>query len=81
MGQSHPQALGDLGVDFIPHCYTDNLESGCSSYRPLDAYESSYGATDLEKKEKEKEGKRREEEEEPQRACYFEKGGCWGLTF
>ena len=57
MGQSHPQALGDLGVDFIPHCYTDNLESGCSSYKPLDAYESSYGATDLEKKEKEKEGK------------------------
>ena len=50
MGQSHPQALGDLGVDFIPHCYTDNLESGCSSYKPLDAYESSYGATDLEKK-------------------------------
>ena len=50
MGQSHPQALGDLGVDFIPHCYTDNLESGCSSYKPLDAYESSYGATDLGKK-------------------------------
>ena len=54
MGQSHPQALGDLGVDFIPHCYTDNLESGCSSYKPLDAYESSYGATDLEKKKKKK---------------------------
>ena len=78
MGQSHPQALGDLGVDFIPHCYTDNLESGCWSYKPLDAYESSYGATDLEKKKKKR---RREEEEEPQRACYFEKGGCWGLTF
>ena len=58
MGQSHPQALGDLGVDFIPHCYTDNLESGCSSYKPLDAYESSYGATDLEKKKK-KEGARK----------------------
>ena len=57
MGQSHPQALGDLGVDFIPHCYTDNLESGCSSYRPLDAYESSYGATDLEKKKKKKKEK------------------------
>ena len=55
MGQSHPQAPGDLGVDFIPHCYTDNLESGCSSYKPLDAYESSYGATDLEKKKKKKE--------------------------
>ena len=78
MGQSHPQAPGDLGVDFIPHCYTDNLERGCSSYKPLDAYESSYGATDLEKKKKKR---RREEEEEPQRACYFEKGGCWGLTF
>ena len=37
--------------------YTDNLESGCSSYKPLVAYESSYGATDLEKKEKEKEEK------------------------
>ena len=77
MGQSHPQAPGELGVDLIPHCYTDNLESGCWSYKPLDAYESSYGVTDLEKKKK----KRREEEEEPQRACYFEKGGCWGLTF
>ena len=57
MGQSHPQAPGDLGVDFIPHCYTDNLESGCSSYKPLDAYESSYGATDLEKKKKKKKKK------------------------
>ena len=59
MGQSHPQALGDLGVDFIPHCYTDNLESGCSSYKPLDAYESSYGATDLEKKNKNKKKKKK----------------------
>ena len=59
MGQSHPQALGDLGVDFIPHCYTDNLESGCSSYKPLDAYESSYGETDLEKKKKKKKGARK----------------------
>ena len=57
MGQSHPQAPGELGVDFIPHCYTDNLESGCSSYRPLDAYESSYGATDLKKKKKKKKKK------------------------
>ena len=57
MGQSHPQAPGELGVDFIPHCYTDNLESGCSSYKPLDAYESSYGATDLEKKKKKKKKK------------------------
>ena len=59
MGQSHPQALGDLGVDFIPHCYTDNLESGSSSYKPLDAYESSYGETDLEKKKKKKKGARK----------------------
>ena len=59
MGQSHPQALGDLGVDFIPHCYTDNLESGCWSYKPLDAYESSYGETDLEKKKKKKKGARK----------------------
>ena len=57
MGQSHRQAPGELGVDFIPHCYTDNLESGCSSYKPLDAYESSYGATDLEKKKKKKKKK------------------------
>ena len=38
MGQSHPQALGDLGVDFIPHCYTDNLESGCSNHRMMYYY-------------------------------------------
>ena len=79
MGQSHPQAPGELGVDFIPHCYTDNLESGCSSYKPLDAYESSYGATDLEKKKKKKKKEKGARKKKSHSALAISKKGDVGV--
>ena len=81
MGQSHPQAPGELGVDFIPHCYTDNLESGCSSYKPLDAYESSYGATDFGKKRKRKRRKKARGRRRATARLLFRKRGMLGFDF